>query len=361
MSSSTQQPDDQRKATPLDEWLQQDDAPPASIPTYPNPPDHRQRQPKLEQPIEPAPKSTNLKPGLTVEQAFAAFESREQNEPSVVDVAIKAASHGVKVLGPLLAEVTNWVPADQSGEITRIIGTALGRIRTDAALVAKAYQVPEDETPAWLVSQISGMLMPVLVSAIGRNNGTVLNSDDTSYLQPLLDLVGSAENITLFLPNNNIDTEWQLMKSLAMATSNVMTEYNAFSYFHDDPEYVAKSVSEFIHDRVIEGTLADLGERWDFTDKERAYMGVSLISEAGKMLARCWESSMAGTMEFVRDQTKDQQRHILANGYPLEHIFDSFERIYRGVEVSAESALKAMAPMRERFPEQVTKHVPGMR
>lgn len=344
MSFDSRQP---AKGSPIDKWLAMQDADVIPKPESSN----------TGQQVKPAPAAGTSSVYALIDELVSPSEN-DIEQPSTVDVAVKAAAHGVKVLAPLLSHLTELVAPDK---ITSTMGALLGRVRDDANDVAKAFGVPGEESPAWLTSQIAGYLMPVLVSAIGRNNGTPLDPNNRHYLEPILKLAEHADSINSFSPLYQGSTDWQLTQALMIATSNVMTEYQCFDYFNEDAEAVSQIVTDYLSERVIEGTLADLSERWDMTESERGYLGSSLLSQSGSMLANCWIQSIPATTESIRNLPKESRLQVLANGYPLDHIFESFERVYRGIEVSAESALRAMAPMREIHPQETKRHVPGVR
>lgn len=280
--------------------------------------------------------------------AFAAMADKEAHAESI-DSAVKTASHGVKVLAPLMLAVGRWIdPNAGSAQIENTMGQVLNRLRTDAASVVNAYGVSADEAPTWLVSQVSGQLMEVLISAIERNNGTVMQGNDQRYLAPLLNLahqVGDISNSPYAYPN---DPQWSLINTLMVASSEVMTEYQNFSYFHEDPATVSQFVTEFLNERVIEGTLTDLTERWNLSEGERGHIGASLIRQAGRIFATAWADNVVPTLDLIKEMPKESRREAMVGGYPLTAVLESFENTYQGLEVSAVGALRAMAPMREK-------------
>lgn len=276
------------------------------------------------------------------------------------DVAVRAAANGVKVLAPLLTAIVKWVPAENSDQITGLMGQVLSRLKDDSAEVIKAFGVDPLDAPAWLSSQVSGMLMPIMVSAVDRNNGAIFEPEDNRYLTPILRLANEAKEAGLASPLQPISTEWQLIQALSSATATVLLEYHAFNYFHEEAESVASTVSDFLQDRVVYGTLAELTNQWGLNERERAYLGCSLLTQAGNMLASCWTSESSNAMENLKQQTPDVRNDALVNGYPLDFIFDAFERVYRGVELSQLSALRSLMPHRERV-NQEQRNAPGMR
>lgn len=291
----------------------------------------------------------------TLSEVFEEIAESGEREDEV-QVAIKVASHGVKVLSPLLAAIGNWVDPKDSIAVEKIMNGTLSRLRRDAATVISAFAVDPSDAPAWLTSQVSGMIMPILVNAIARNNGVMLEPGASTYLEPMIALATTAKEVGLGYYFSPTDTRWQLLQALTSATTDVMMEFQKFSYFHSDSAGVAQYVSDYLRDRVIDTTLADLTERWQLNDSEAAYLGVSLLSSSGKMLASCWSTGHEIAIATVRDLPVSSQREMLVNGYPLDGIFTEFERLYQGIEISAESALRSISPMREIVPSVNKSH-----
>lgn len=288
----------------------------------------------------------------TLDAAFDAIVQKEELSASI-DTAVKTASHGIKVLGPLMSAVNRWLdPNAEAAQIEATMGGVLKRLHHDARTVIAAYDVKPDDAPAWLVSQVSGQLMEILVHAINRNNGTVMKADDQRYLSPLLNLAKHAENISESAYAQPNDPKWSLINALVIATSEVMAEYQNFNYFNEDAAAVAQHITELLNERVIEGTLADLTYRWGLNDQERGYLGVSLIRQAGSLLATAWADSVIPTLSEIKDLSKEVRREMLVTGYPLTVVMDTFENSYQGLEVSAVGALRAMSPMRENHKPQ---------
>lgn len=317
----------------------------------------------------PAAPGIAAKPVETPEQTRARLEalikektqSLPDDQGGVVDAAVKNASHGVKVLAPLMAAITKWVDPEKNPEqVEQMMSAALGRIRDDALIVASAFSVEPQDAPAWLVSQIAGQLMPVMVSALERGNGPVLEGS-SKYLEPLIHLASVTQSQALPFSGNFGDPQWQLIQALSFATTNVMTEYHAFSYFHSDAAGVAQMVSDHLADRVLDQTLTEVSERWNLNDNERANLGVTLIHHAGKLLASCWAQGMDTALETLKTLPRDQQRHATANGYPLDHVFESFESLYQGIEVSVIGAMRTLAPSREQSTQAKNNHNDRMR
>lgn len=288
-------------------------------------------------------------PALRLNELFANIEAAQEKR-ELVDVSVKTASHGVKVLAPLLTAVSRWIDPKADGDkIETIMGSVLARVRQDAQVVAGAYGVSADDAPPWLTSQISGQIMQVLIDAIDRNNGIVIEDrGDLAYLAPLVNLAQQAGGIEASPYANPGDPNWQLANTLMLASSAVMTEYHAFNYFHGDARLVAQQISDYLTERVVDGTLANLTERFDLNTEERAYFGCSLLKGAGRLLADAWTRNMAAITEEIKRLPFDARREVLLSGYPLDPIFEDFESMYQGLEVSSESAIRSLAPHRER-------------
>lgn len=283
-----------------------------------------------------------------LDAAFDAITLTEEKNAGI-DTAVKAASHGVRVLGPLMVAVNRWLdPRVESEQIEKTMGAVLQRLQKDAGQVIGAYGLNPADAPSWLVSQVSGQLMEVLIQAINRNNGTVMQGDDQRYLAPMMNLAKQTENISDSPYAHPNDPKWSLINTLIIATAEVMTEYQNFNYFHDDAAAMAQFVTDFLNERVIEGTLNDLSERWGLTDHERGYLGVSLVRQAGHLLATAWAENEIKTLSEIKEMPKESRRELLVTGYPLTTVLDAFENSYQGLEISTVGALRAMSPMREK-------------
>lgn len=283
-----------------------------------------------------------------LDAAFDAIVQKEEQSASI-DTAVKAASHGVRVLGPLMVAVNRWLdPNAEAEQIEKTMATVLQRLQRDASKVIEAYGLTPSDAPSWLVSQVSGQLMEILIQAINRNNGTVMEADDQRYLAPLLNLAKHTDNIGDSPYAHPNDPKWSLINTLVIATSEVMSEYQHFNYFHEDPTAIAQFVTEFLNERVIEGTLGDLTERWGLTEQERSYLGVSLVRQAGHLLATAWADNVAKTLSEIKELPKENRRELLVSGYPLTTVLEAFENSYQGLEISTVGALRAMNPMREK-------------
>lgn len=279
--------------------------------------------------------------------AFADNFFAEVSADLEVDAAIKAAAHTVQVLGPLMSAITKWIdPNTEIDRTTRIMQHVLGRVRDDAIHVAKAMDVPADVSPAWLTSLISGYLMPIFVNGIDRGNGSVTDVGKSDYLIPFIALAGNAKNITTSgIPDASL--EWQLSMALASATSAVMLEYAAFPYFINDPKRVAGTISEFLTDRILKGTLSALSESFELQQAEKKQLGSMLLNQSGSILAECWKNGIPNVLNEMKLLPIEERREILLDGYPLDSIFRSFENIYQGIELATISSIRALSPGRE--------------
>ncbi|MCF6783696.1 hypothetical protein [Stutzerimonas stutzeri] len=306
------------------------------------------RQAKPSRPIEKTKSSEPINPAAALEAAFEEIALSEE-KTSTIDSAVKAASHGVRVLGPLMVAVNRWLdPRVESDQIEKTMGAVLQRLQRDATQVIGAYGLTPADAPSWLVSQVSGQLMEVLIQAINRNNGTVMQGDDQRYLAPMMNLAKQTENISESPYAHPADPKWSLINTLIIATAEVMTEYQNFNYFHADAAAMAQFVTDFLNERVIEGTLNDLTQRWGLSDQERSYLGVSLVRQAGHLLATAWAENQIKTLNDIKEMPKESRRELLVTGYPLTTVLDAFENSYQGLEISTVGALRAMNPMREK-------------
>ena len=287
------------------------------------------------------------KGGLDVSALLAkAFEtaSEEAERDSEVRNGIKMASHGVRVLGTLYTSIIKNVDFNDSEKVSSVMRDALKVVRDDAYKVTRACGLSDDEVPAWLHSQISGQVMELVANAIERNNGTFNGSHKSQYLQPIIEAVTaqSANGISATYYANPSDPDLQITNALMMATASVMAEYQAFTYFNSDSKAVARQITEILKERVIDETLADATKEWGLSDRERAYIGSSLLSHAGNLLASSWANNVIPTIEYVKSLETSERQQILASGYPLDVVFEDFENFYGGLEVSAQASLEMM-------------------
>jgi|TARA_Y100001934_G_scaffold283650_2_gene405167 hypothetical protein len=274
--------------------------------------------------------------------------SADDSDTDFVDSAIKSASHGVKVLAPLLAAATRLVrPEDDSSKIEDMMAKILMRLQSDTELVIQAYGVDPAEAPNWLTSQVSGQIIEVLISAIERNNGAVLDSTDVRYLKPLIHFAKDASGIGANFYKMPSDPDLQIANSLMMATSAVMTEYHSFNYFLPDAAMVAQQVSDFLNERVIEGTLETLTSNFSLNGKERSYLAASLLKQAGNILCNAWADNVAPAMSALGAMEVEERRSALIGGCSIEPVFEDFENQYQALEMAAQSAIQTRAPHRE--------------
>jgi|SRR5690554_6067703 len=298
-----------------------------------------------------APGQKDQRPEAAKSPAQAALENlqRAAERDEAIDTAVKAASHGVKVLAPLLTAVSRWVsPEDQREQFDQIMGTVLARVRDDAAIVLEAYGLRKGEAPPWLTAQVSGQIMEVLVMAIERNNGAMLDANDHRYLAPLINMAHETKGI-LEVQHQQAPMRMQLANALALATADVMTEYYSFSYFHADPEHISQVVSEVLTETVVEGTLEELTGRFSLTEDEVCYLGNSLLKQAGNLLSAAWSQGQEATEDIVRSMNRSTRERVMIEGYPLDAIIENFHATYQGVEVATVAALRTLVPHRENL------------
>lgn len=289
--------------------------------------------------------------GESTESAInAAFERMQvaEEDAESVDQAVKTASHGVRVLAPLLGAIARWIdPGQEPVRFESLMAQALNRVSRDSLLVTKAYGVAPAQTPPWLISQVSGQIMDLLIQAIDRNNGEILTDEDRSYLEPLLNQARASGGIAGSFYAQPSSPSLQLINALTLAASEVMSEFHAFTYFRGEASDTAEEITGFLHERVVQGTLDSMTERFSLNDNERAYFGGTLLRGAGRLLAEAWVSQKAATLELVKQLPKDERRAVLVSGYPLNAVFEEFEKAYQGLEISSASAIRALSPHRE--------------
>lgn len=285
--------------------------------------------------------------GLDVKALLAdAFKKagKQMEREEEVRSGVKMASHSVRVLGSLYSSIIKNVDYDDVDRVNDLMRNTLSIVRDDAYKVTRACGLEDSEVPAWLHSQISGQVMEVISLAIERNNGSFESTRKSQYLQPLIDSVasGGAEGIGATFYARPDDPNLQLTNALMMATATVMTEYQAFSYFNSDPKAVASEVTQVLKSRVVDETLGDLSAKWNMTAHERAYIGTSLLSHAGKLMASSWSNNVLSTIEHVKSMDADERRATLMAGLPLTVVFEDFENFYGGLEVSAQASLELL-------------------
>lgn len=265
-----------------------------------------------------------------------------------VDPSVKIASHAIKIIGPLLNAVSEiYDPVQDYEKTEQLVGALLDRLNRDTQKVIAAYGVDEHTQPSWLGPQISSQLMPLIVSAIKRNNGSLFDLEDGRYLLPLIKHAEKAAHISEPRYDYPEDTKTQITLAVAGATSEVMAEFQAFNYYHTDAAEIAQTISDFLQERVVEGTLATITEQFQLSPNEVAIYGNSLLKQAGSTLAKAWETSITQSIDMLKELQRDAGRKALLDGLPLDAIFERFESVYQGIEISTQSAFRASSPGRE--------------
>lgn len=343
------------KGIPLDEYLKMQDSTATLTDEdldqqlYDSPPVTRRSAPSPSAPAQPAPAPEAAPAPAAKSAAQTALDNIQKAaaRDDAIDTAVKAASHGVKVLSPLLTAVSKWVsPEDQAEKFDEIMGAVLARVRNDAATVLEAYGLRKGEAPPWLSAQVSGQIMEVLVGAIERNNGALLEPDDQRYLAPLIKMAHETQGI-LETQHQQAPARLQLASALALATADVMGEYYSFSYFYPNPEQVSQYISDVLCDHVIDGTLEELTGRFGLSEDEVCYLGNSLLKQAGNILSAAWSRGQEATEDIVRSMNRSTRERVMIEGYPLDAIIEDFQSTYQGVEVATVSALRTLVPHRE--------------
>lgn len=285
--------------------------------------------------------------GLDVKSLLeSAFKNagKQMDRDDEVRSGIKMASHGIKVLGTLYASIIKHIDYNDGEKVSQAMQDALTLVRDDSYAVTRACGLTDDEVPAWLHSQVSGQVMSIVVASIERGNGSFQSLRKSQYLEPIIEYVkGSAGNgigSTVYANPDNPDM--QIANALVMATASVMTAYQKFTYFHSDPKEVARQVTGILKSRVIDETLTELSSDWRLSSSERAYIGVTLLSHAGNLMASSWDNNMMATIEYVKTLEDSERQATLVSGYPLDVVFDDFENFYGGLEVSAQASLEML-------------------
>lgn len=316
--------------------------------------------------VKSAAKPSGLDVGSLLAGAFA-NASRAGEREEEVRSHIKMASHGVRVLGTLYSSIIKNIDPDDSEGITLMMSTALNAVREDAFKITRACGLKDAEVPSWLHSQVSGQVMELITGVINRDNGSFASARKTHYLQPLIDAITNdgGKGISATYYANPDNPELQLTNALMMATADVMTEYQSFTYFNADAKDVARQITSLLKTRVIDETLNDLTHEWNLSGSERAYLGNSMLSHAGKLLASSWAKNIMPTAEYVKSLDVEDRRSILVTGYPLTVVFDDFDNFYGGLEVSAQASLELlradMGKTQGLGTEQRNSPSPGMR
>ncbi|MDY0208255.1 MAG: hypothetical protein RBR82_16765, partial [Pseudomonas sp.] len=76
--------------------------------------------------------------------------------------------------------------------------------------------------------------------------------------------------------------------------------------------------------------------------QERGYIGSTLLSNAGKLMASSWANNAVATLEYLQSLDANERKSVLVTGYPLDVVFDEFENFYGGLEVSAQASLELL-------------------
>lgn len=276
-------------------------------------------------------------------EAFRSAGKKMEREDEVRD-GIKMASHGVRVLGSLYSSIIKNVDYNDGEQVSELMRGALALVRDDAYKITQACGIADDEVPAWLHSQVSGQVMEIITAALERNNGSLERTRKSQYLQPIIEALtkDGAKGVGATFYANPDNPELQITNALMMATAAVMTEYQRFTYFNSDPKVVARQVSGLLKARVIDETLTDLSSDWGLSAQERAYIGTTLLSHAGKLMASSWSNNVLATLEYVKALDDSERKSVLVSGYPLDVVFDDFDNFYGGLEVSAQASLEML-------------------
>jgi len=277
-------------------------------------------------------------------QAFQRIEKQAERE-SIVNDAVKAAAHGVRVLAPIL-QATSLHGASPE-QANAIMGKVLRRTQSDTSKIIAAYGLEETEAPAWLSATISGQVIKIITNSLKEGNTSVLDKSDDSYIRPLIEYAEAASKLGA-VAYPTATPELEIANALMMATCHVMTEFQSFNYFHTNDAQVAADISTYFNDRIIRGTLDDLTDRFDLKPHERVYLANSLLTSAGEMMAQSWKGGVQDTIENLRGLDKKARQAVTANGYPLDKVIERFEAVYQGIELSCESAIRTLEPGRER-------------
>lgn len=276
--------------------------------------------------------------------AFKNAGKQMEREEEVRD-AVKIASHGVRVIAPLYLSIIKNIDYNDAARVQELMSNVLRTVREDSYKVSRiAYGLEDKEVPAWLHSRISGQVMDIIVSALERNNGSFESVRKSQYLEPIIEALtnGEGKGIGSTYYDNPDNPDLQIANALMMATASVMAEYQAFTYFNSDPKQVARQVSQVIKGRVIDETLVNLTSEWKLSPQERGYIGSTLLSNAGKLMASSWASNAIATLEHLQSLDADERKSVLVTGYPLDVVFDEFENFYGGLEVSAQASLELL-------------------
>lgn len=281
--------------------------------------------------------------------ASANDEAERVKKKQDTDAAIKVAAHTAKILVPLFNAIGQKSNLHESEKIQELMSLALNKVRSDSTHVINHYGLSVEDAPAWLVSQVSGNLMQSVLKAIDDGNTTAFVGEARDYLLPLISLKDEANGLGMQSYNVfNVDPDLQLANQLAQATSAVLFSYQTHTLYHSEPKQLAMTVNNFLRERVIEHALGDVSSQWELNDKERVYLGSTLLSSAGKLLAQTWLQHAERVKESVTTMTTEQRRDVVSNGYPLDELFDDFNAKFEGVEISTLVALKELANHKQK-------------
>ncbi|WP_219096343.1 hypothetical protein [Pseudomonas sp. UMAB-40] len=271
-----------------------------------------------------------------------------------VDTAVKAAAHGIKILAPILQAVSSQgANAEQAAKIMQKV---LMRTNADTKLILNAYDLKDGEAPPWLAATVSGQIVTLITNSLNQGNMAILDKPNNDYIKPLITFMKQASEIgAISHPSSSPQNE--ITSALMLATCAVMAEYQCFNYFHADASNMASDISTFFNDRIIRGTVDDLTARYDLNPNEQAYFAKTLLSSAANLMAAQWKESIEDTVAHIKELPDQARRAIAANGYPLEQIIEKFEKVYLGLELSIDSAIRTMNPGREM--RQTQQHAPG--
>lgn len=287
-------------------------------------------------------------------QAFRNTES-EIHRQEKVDTAVKAAAHGVKILAPILQAVSRHGATPE--QANKIMNKVLMRASIDTQTILKAYNLNDGEAPAWLAATVSGQLVKIITNSLEQGNTAILDKPDNTYIQPLITFMNDAADIgAISYPSSSPQNE--ITSALMLATCAVMAEYQCFNYFHSDAAKMALEISTYFNDRIIRGTVDDLTDRYALNPSEQSYFAKTLLASAADLMAEQWKESIESTVAQIKELPEQTRRSIAANGYPLEHIIEKFEKIYLGLELSIDSAIRTMNPAREQNRQQ-NQQTPG--
>lgn len=286
-------------------------------------------------------------------QAFLNAE-KEMAGQERIDTAVKAAAHGIKILAPILQAVSsNGATAEQAAKIMQKV---LVRTNSDTKTILSAYGLNEGEAPPWLSATVSSQIVTIITNSLSQGNTAILDKPNNEYIKPLISFMKQASDIgTRSDPSSTPQNE--VTSALMLATCAVMAEYQCFNYFHSDASNMAADISTYFNDRVVRGTVDDLTARYNLNQNEQAYFAKTLLSSAANLMAAQWKDSIEDTVSHIRGLPDQERRSISANGYPLEQIIEKFEKVYLGLELSIDSAIRTMNP--EREVRQSHQHAPG--